>query len=295
MNSVSIPNLSDRAMLCYVSLSIWSARKLDKKQTLKTIAAAGATNDAARVNKHLLANADEALRAIQRKGNEIRAYIESNTLPWDDAGNRLLSNEQALAVVGHVGQLEIEFNELVDEFVMQYPALRAQAVANLGGMGDDSEYPQPDEVRSKFKVKVSFTPLPTGFGDLRVGMSEQQAKAWQSHFEAVVRNQTEDALKAAWERLRNNLAKYSDRLTPQEDGKPAIFRDSMVESLRDTVQLLSSLNVFDNDELARTCDYVSREIARYEPDTLRNSPAAAALVKSEADELLAKMKEMLGE
>ncbi|MCJ5690423.1 hypothetical protein LPJ08_29135, partial [Klebsiella pneumoniae] len=109
MTTVSIPTLSTRAMLVYVKISVWSARKLDKKQTQKTIKDAGATNDAARVNKHLLANADAKLREVQRVANQIRAYVDANTLPWDDAGNRLVSNDRALIVVGELHNLQQQF------------------------------------------------------------------------------------------------------------------------------------------------------------------------------------------
>lgn len=297
MTTPSIPDLTKTAMLAYVSISVWSARKLDKKQSLKTIKDAGATNDAARVNKHLLANADNALKNVQRVANEIRAYIETNTLPWDDAGNRLVSNDRALVVVGEAHALNQKFNEAVDTFVAEYPVLRAQALQNLGDMADDSEYPQPDVVRSKFSMKLSFNPIPDGFGDIRVGMTEQQAKAWQSHFEANVKTQVNVALRNAWERLREVLQRYSDRLRLKDDGsgKMEIFRDTMVTNLRDTVSLLSSLNVFDDPELKAVTRRVSQEIACFEPEALRTSPATAITVKAQVDDVLEHMRTLLGE
>lgn len=294
-DQVSIPDLTSRAMLCYVQVRLWSARKLDKKQTLKAIEGAGATADAARVNKHLLANADDALKNIQRKANAIRDYIDANTLPWDDAGNRLLSNEQALVVVGKAKILQDEFTELVNEFVNQYPILRAQALHNLGDMANDEDYPQPDVVRSKFGVTISFNPLPSGFGDIRVGMSEQQASAWQRHFEGNVKRQMNAAIMSAWDRLRENLVKYSDRLKLKDGEKAEIFRDSMVTNLRETCALLASLNVFGDPELDRVVAMVNREIAVYEPDQLRNSRATAEHVKGEVDAVLANLKTLFGE
>lgn len=293
----AIPALSSRAMLVYVMIRVWSARKLDKKQTAKTIKGAKASGDAARVNKHLLANSDAALKDIQRKAGEIRTYLENNTLPWNDAGMRMVSNDRALTLVGEVNNLVNEFNACVDTFVQEYPVLRAQALKNLGDMADDADYPPPDVVRSKFSVKLTFEPIPEGFGDLRVGMNEAQAKAWQSHFEGNVKQQMNAALRSAWDRLRENLERYSDRLTLKDDGsgKMEIFRDTMVTSLRETVTLLRSLNVFDDPDLDRITDQVQREIAVYEPDQLRTSVATSTLVKSEVDEILKKMQGFLGD
>lgn len=291
--TVSIPTLADAAALCYVRVSIWSARKLDKKQTQKSLTSAGATNDGGRFNKHLLANADAALKEVQRKGNQIRDYVEANTLPWDDAGNRLISNVQMLTTVGDLARLQGEFNDAVDAFVAEYPVLRAQAIANLGTMGDDSDYPQPDVVRSKFSVKVSYNPLPVGFGDIRQGMTQQQAQAWQAHFEGNVKAQVNGALSNAWGRLRESLERYSDRLQPRDGDdadKMKIFKDTMVEGLRDTLTLLNGLNVFGDANLSQICAEVSSRVASIDAGVLRSSPATAVSVKMDVDEILRRMK-----
>lgn len=291
--TVSIPTLADAAALCYVRVSIWSARKLDKKQTQKSLTSAGATNDGGRFNKHLLANADAALKEVQRKGNQIRDYVDANTLPWDDAGNRLISNVQMLTTVGDLARLQGEFNAAVDEFVAEYPVLRAQAIANLGTMGDDSDYPQPDVVRSKFSVKVSYNPLPVGFGDIRQGMTQQQAAAWQNHFEGNVKAQVNGALSNAWGRLRESLERYSDRLQPRDGDdadKMKIFKDTMVEGLRDTLTLLNGLNVFGDANLSQICSEVSSRVASIDAGALRSSPATAVSVKMDVDEILRRMK-----
>ncbi len=291
--TVSIPTLADAAALCYVRVSIWSARKLDKKQTQKSLTSAGATNDGGRFNKHLLANADAALKEVQRKGNQIRDYVDANTLPWDDAGNRLISNVQMLTTVGDLARLQGEFNDAVDAFVAEYPVLRAQAIANLGTMGDDSDYPQPDVVRSKVSVKVSYSPLPTGFGDIRQGMTQQQAAAWQSHFEGNVKAQVNGALSNAWGRLRESLERYSDRLQPRsgdDADKMRIFKDTMVEGLRDTLTLLNGLNVFGDANLSQICAEVSSRVASIDAGALRSSPATAVSVKMDVDEILRRMK-----
>lgn len=292
---ISIPRLQDSAMLVYVMVRCWSARKLDRKQTQKTIAEAGATADAARVNKHLLANADDALKKIQQKGNQIREFVDSVTLPWDDAGNRLLSNEQALLSVGKIHSLIAEFNQLVDDFVAEYPVIRAEAVKNLGEMGDDADYPQPDVVRQKFEVRVSFSPLPAGFNDIRTGMSEAQARAWQAHFEGNIKTQTNNALRAAYTRLQERLQQYSDRLQRRDDDpeKVRVFRDSMVTNLRETCELLDSLNVFDDPTLRKINHQVRIAIAAHEPETLRNHPAIATMVKNEVDVVLKQMEAFL--
>ena len=77
-----------------------------------------------------------------------------------------------------------------------------------------------------------------------------------------------------------------------ENGKPLVFRDSMISNIRDLVDVVPRLNIFGDDELARLCEQVKEKIASVEPDALRPSksfdPIARARVKRDADELMEK-------
>lgn len=295
--NISITSIHDRAMLVYLRIQSWSARKLDTKATKDLTKDKGATSDAARVNKHLLAASDEKLRAIQKIGDEARKYIDANTLPWDDAGNRLLSNSKSIGVVTELTNIEKRYIAAVDEFLQDYPNLRTQALANLGDLANESDYPHADQLRSKFSFRLSFSPVPTSFGDDRTGLQPEQVKALEAHYQANASRQVGDALMSAWSRLRENLQHYSDRLREKDDGsgKMQIFRDSMVENLRETCALLRDLNVFDDEGLDRMRLRVERDIAGFDADDLRDNRGLSFAVRAEVDLVLDHMKQMLGE
>lgn len=294
---MNIVQIHDRAMLTYLRIGTWSARKLDSKATKKLTKDADATSDAARVNKHLLASADSLLRDIQKIGGEARKYLDNSTLPWDDAGNRLLPNEKSIEVVSELTNIEKRYNEAVDKFVAQYPELRAQALVHLGDLANEEDYPPAEHVKSKFSFRLSFSPVPTGFGDVRTGLGPEQVAALSKHYEASARRQVGDALTAAWRRLQETLGHYSNRLVEKEDGsgKMQIFRDSMVSNLRETCEMLKALNVFGDDELERVRIRVERDIASFDADALRESELLSRSVKSEVDVVLEHMKSILGE
>ena len=75
-----------------------------------------------------------------------------------------------------------------------------------------------------------------------------------------------------------------------DEGKPLVFRDSMIENIRGLVDVVPRLNIFGDDTLARLCEQVKEKIAGVEPDSLRPSrtfdPAARARVKRDADALM---------
>lgn len=295
--TVNIASINDRAMLVYLRIGVWSARKLDTRATRKVTSDSHATDDGARVHKHLLASADEKLRAIQHIGGKARRYVEDSTLPWDDAGNRLLPNEDAIKVVSGLTELEDEFNAAVDAFVVDYPQLREQALTNLGSLGNAEDYPPPEVIRTKFSFRLSFSPIAKNFSDIRVGLAPQQVEALQEHYQKNASRQVGEALVAAWKRLQENLEKYSDRLQPRADepDKMQVFRDTMVENLRETCAMLGTMNVFGDVQLESVRRRVERDIAVFAPDHLRGNPQMARAVKSEVDAVLDHMRSILGE
>lgn len=292
MSAPIIPSLRDRAVLAYLSISCPSFRKLDRKATTKVTDEAGATSDAARVNKHLLASADAQIKALRSRADSARAYLDGNSLPWDYAGNRMLSNEKAIEVIAHMAKLREEYLAAAEAFCVDYPALREVAMRNLGDLANPDDYPSPERIRDKFKMNLSLTPMPDTFGDMRDGMSPAQVEALQEHYEASVKGQYHRAIEAAYRRLYDDVAKIAERMTPDDEGKRKVFRNSLIENARETCALLKSLNVFDDPELEAVRIDVYTKLTMLEPDALRNSDTAAERVLADANAILGKMQSM---
>ena len=81
MNSISTPepSLSSRAMLCSLSISMWSARKHDPEASEEIAQRHGAQLDAGRYHKVLLPKA--ALGEVQKIVSEARQDRYFMTLP----------------------------------------------------------------------------------------------------------------------------------------------------------------------------------------------------------------------
>ena len=87
-NVLAEPSLSARAMLCSLSISMWSARKHDPEASEEIAQRHGAQPDAGRYHKVLLPKA--ALAEVQKIVSEARQEHYFMTLPWDDNGYRVL-------------------------------------------------------------------------------------------------------------------------------------------------------------------------------------------------------------
>src|SRR5450432_2783796 len=131
MLSTSVPeaSLTSRAMLCSLSISMWSARKHDKDASEEIATRHGAQTDAGRYHKILLPKA--ALAEIQKIVSEARQEHYFMTLPWDDNGYRVLPAAVYMDHVEKMRTLSNRFTAAVETMSAQFAQLVEQARIRL--------------------------------------------------------------------------------------------------------------------------------------------------------------------
>src|SRR5260221_2136553 len=134
MSSLSIPepSLSSRAMLCSLSISMWSARIHDQAVSEEIATLHRASVNAGRYNKLLLPKT--ALEEIQKIAQEARQEHYFMTLPWGDDGYRVLPSA---AYMYHTAKMRPYANRVgpaVDALVSKVEQLVAQATHQLGAI-----------------------------------------------------------------------------------------------------------------------------------------------------------------
>jgi len=288
--------LSSRAMLAGLRLSVWSARRIDRRVTDQVNAQQGAAADAGRYNKALLAK--DALSAINAAVNEARSLHYSRTLPWLDDGARLLPAKAHLDYSRELARIKCDFDVAVDEFVATYPSYVADAQRRLGAMFNPEDYPAPDQVRGKFAFASRLLPVPDA-ADFRVDVGDAAA----AEIKAQIEQATQDALRAAtrdvWERIAEVVGRMAERLRayqpPQRPGDrvEGIFRDSLVENVRDLCALLPSLNLTGDADLARIADAMQRDLCAHDADELRQWDQAREDTAARAEAILADVRDFL--
>ena len=291
MNTAKTVNLYANSVLVYITASVWSARRLDKRATKQLNEQAQADPTAANVSKHLLATADKQLKAIHACVQKARRAVVDNSLPWDDAGNRIVSNAQCLKLVGEFAQVKRDFMQLVDEFIEAYPTLREEAMTALGDMADPEDYPPAEELRYKFALRMTMSPVADSFlSEKRNELTGEQSQIFEEHYKAAMRGNQGRALEEAWSRLREHVKNLRARLEPDDKGTYSRLRDSTVDNLRETCRALKSMNVFGDPALDSMCDEVYRELAVTDAKALRNSSDAAMRTAARADAIVAKLQ-----
>ena len=110
--------------------------------------------------------------------------------------------------------------------------------------------------------------------------------------ENLVQERLEDAITDLYKRLGEAVDHVVQRLDVDAEGKPLIFRNSLIGNIRDLVDIVPRLNIFGDERLAQLCQQVKNRIASVDPDELRPSssfnPATRQRVKRDAEDLAAK-------
>lgn len=281
--------LASRAVLARPSISQWTARKFDKTATAETIRNNGAATDAGRFNKSLLARG--ALADISAAVTAARTFHYAHTLPWTDDGARILPNALYLAYADEMRKRRHDFETAVDAFVRDYPAFIDAARGRLGSMFNAEDYPEASEIRKRFAFSIGIDPIPTG-ADFRVEIGDNI----REDVERRVMEATTAAMRDALARVAEVVKTMAEKLAgyrPAADGRPAegVFRDSLVQNVRDLAAVLPAFNLTDSPDFARVAAAVA-EICKPDADAFRDDDVLrkevadkAAALAAEADRI----------
>ena len=280
-------DLNRDAMLAGLRITAWSGRLYDREASDHVAVHHDASASAGRYNKRLLPKA--AFAALTATMSEARTRHYANSLPWDDKGARLLT----VANYEHYTELMDALRERVvrqrARFIEDYDDYVGQARLDLGKLFRIEDYPSKDALQDKFSIRYRITPVPDADHFIAKLASDDTDRV-KRDIERHIEEQLHDAVGDLYRRLAEAVERVSERLEEDENGKPLVFRDTMISNIRDLVDVVPRLNIFGDDRLARLCEQVKDRIAGVEPDSLRPSktfdPVARAHVKRDADALM---------
>jgi hypothetical protein len=282
-NSISI---ASSAMLVELSISAWTARKLDKKVSTQVDLDKQTKTRAGNYNKNLLAGTG-FLDTINKYAASARHWHSTQTLPWSDNGLRLLPMSNFLAYKENLVTLEKNYQALVDKFIVAYPNLVSAAAFQLGDLFDRSEYPDVEKVATKFKFRVNYLPVPMA-GDFRVDINEEAKAEIIMSCEGLYKERLDNAMKDAWTRLHDCLLRMSERLSDNENGDRKRIHDTLVENAVELTSLLKHFNLTGDSNMETARTELENAIKNHDADDLRESHMAREAVKTKVDAILSK-------
>lgn len=293
MTTINTSQLGTKAMLATLTISIWSARKLDRTATAKTTSEANAVKDAARVNKHLLAGQDAMLKAVQTIASSARTEHYRLTLPWNDMGPRILPVALWKELNTTLQKYETDFKLAVDSFLDDYTQARERARFSLGALFSDSDFPSAAAVARKFSFDFNFENLPDA-QDFRASLAEDEVDMIRKDMEARAKDRYADAMRDVWTRLYDAVNHIAVTLPKYDHGEVKRFNDSIIGNLSDLLAVLPALNITGDPALSAMADRAKAELSGINPQELRDYPGARSTAIKSATAIAHTMAGYLG-
>jgi hypothetical protein len=231
--------------------------------------------------KKLLDTKHPAFRAVTNVRGQIVALWKGMTLPFPEPGIRLIRQDQIetfhAQMTERKGDLELAAEQLNERF----EELKTAARERLGRLFNPQDY--PTSLRGLFAVEWDFPSVepPSYLAELNPALYEEECRRVAARFD--------EALTLAEEAFSTELAQLvahlTERLSGSVDGKPKVFRDSVVTNLVEFFERFRQLNVRSNDELDGLVVQAQQLVQGIEPQALRDNRILRQTVAAELGEL----------
>lgn len=289
-------SLASSAYIVSVEVKVWTATKQDRAISNEVTSQKNASADAGRFTKNLLANCPEH-KAVLNYRQTVYNWLQRATYDWAGA-MRLLPMFTIEKFKKEYAQHEAAFAKLLDDFEAAYPTLISDAAFKQGDMFDRSEYPEPHEVRSKFRMKLFITSVPAN--DFRSGViadaiAEDLEKHYQRQVEEIVDSVMEDAA-GRFVEIASRLRNSCEEVVADEDGKVKRKKvyETTVNQAREIAQTLKNFNLTGNAALNEACEAMEEALSGVTLVDLRESAYVRQTVKNDIDDILSKFAPLGG-
>ena len=264
--------LQRKAMLVTLHVKGWHGRVKDDTASRSVTEDAGAADGAAVVIKKLV---DASyLKPIAELAQQARRTHYDYTMPWDDTGRRLLPVDVLPKYRTSMLALFAQRDTAKDKFLKAWDEAVKRAKTDLGTLYAEADYPSLERLKERIVHDFKIDSVPDASHFIAdVGAAE--AKRIQRDIELATQARIATAVQSLWHRIGEAVERVSLRLEPTEDNdKARTIRGSMIESLREMVDTVKSLNVTNDRTLNAICTKIEKAVKDVSVDQLREKSKA---------------------
>jgi hypothetical protein len=263
-------DITSRAMLAQFTVSQWEARKTDKRATLQTIEQNNAKRDSGTFHKSLIAK--DALADIKAVVGKARQDHADMSLPWLQDGTRILPVDAFDRYTNAMQAHRQAFERAVSDFCVNYPDFIEQARDSLGDLFNPDDYPPVAYINRRFSWHIAILPMPAA-SDFRVDMDSATVALIQSEMNETIDAAIGGAMRDVSNRLYSVVKAMADKLSgydPTLGKQGGVFRDSLVENIRELLAVLPALNLTGDKAFADLIEQTRDKLATHDAATLRD-------------------------
>jgi len=286
-------------MISELNISMYSARKTDKKATNELRAMYGITEvNAIKAGKRLLPEEAPSFKAITQIVTKARTTFRDQTLPWNDSGARILPSANFMNCTEIFRVIETEFYTALPIFWEEWPLLKKRAEKILNGLYREEDYPSLEKLKKRFSFALQFYPLPDA-EDFRADISAEAVEAIKQQIEFNTQAKVARSMEEPYLRLLDGVAHMASRLQGLKEcpcrncvGKTFEtdkFGDSVVNNLINLCDVLPRLNLTADKNLDYFIEKVKIGLTPFQPDLVRSSEVVKKALADTAREIQEQM------
>ncbi|MBB4635930.1 hypothetical protein [Longimicrobium terrae] len=217
-------------------------------------------------SKRLLDTKDPAFRAVMRVHAAATDYWHSMTVPFPEAGIRLIRRERVQEFQQRMEEFRTSLVRSARQLQAKYAELRERARDELGSLFNDGDY--PPRVDDAFSLDWDFPSVepPNYLRQLAPELYARESERMRGRFEEAIRL-TEAAFLERFGELVRHLA---ERLSGEADGRPKVFRASAITNLSAFFDEFQRLDIGSSSELQDLVSRAQRLVQGVRPDDLRS-------------------------
>jgi hypothetical protein len=283
-SELSVPSISSACILVELSISAWTGRKLDKKQSTDVALRNHAASGMANVHKKLMGDCPKLL-AVQKYAANARSAHYALAEPWSNSGLAVLPTSRLDTYNARLTMHQQEFKTLASDFLDDYSWQIAQAQLKLGDMFDPMDYPSTESLRNKFKFEINYMPMPE-VGDFRVDVGNDAKELLTSHYKNFYESQVKSLMDGVWHKVYDALTKMSERLDYSDSSTKKIFRDTLVSNVQDVIDTLDAFNMTNDTQMSAMKARLQDAMIGVTPDALREDDYLRSETKRTVDDII---------
>ncbi|HEV3260663.1 MAG TPA: hypothetical protein VG013_27665, partial [Gemmataceae bacterium] len=233
----------------------------------------------------------EAFRALTSLRTRVVNYWRGLTLPYVEAGVRLIRQSDIDAFVHTMAGFQGELTEAEAALNAVYSEIKADARRRLGRLHNPSDY--PPEVRGLFGVEWDFPSVepPSYLMQLNPAIYQQEQERVSHRFEQAVQL-AEQGFISEFARI---VAHLTEQLTGGPDRERQVFRDSALTNLTEFFERFKHLNVNSSQELDRLVEQAQGLVRGVTPQALRDNDGLRQHVTARMTQMQGQLEGMLVE
>jgi hypothetical protein len=281
--------LSDKAVL--VKLTLRRAALTKRDHGLTATLQAQENDKSLTVLTKLFRNKESAINQIMAKYGEVYAYHKKHTLPYVDAGPRILPNEMYFEYTQEMKHRIASVDVLLDTYMPMYDQLVLDDVTyrnsgSAAGRASVDEYPTAENFRLSMSAELRFQPMPDASHFL-FDLSEDDVASFKRAEEEAAAAANSDAIN----RMLKPMAALVTKLKDYQGGQKERFHNSLIDNVIEGCDMAKRLAINPTPELLAEIEGI-KSLAGSILDTVevvKGSANARAKAKADLDAVANKL------